>query len=635
MYLYHDNRLIAINSYTGLSLTMFIADPIVATVTCLPTSCVTATQNDYIVTFNLPHNLLGSSEIRIDYTDYSVTPNPNCTSTTNSMLTGPVLCSILPNPGSFVSVVNFNSIAALQKVEIKIPLQNNAVTGVRNWRVTTYYVRGSYYYVNGDTGLFPHTPGCTVVGAAVVTNVPWPTWFHKFQRTRSGSYGPLVFIYQSTVTLTQSTPGDYVLIRIPTAFQFATSEKVASWGMDYPYLWDFKINAGNNEIRVWAPKTIDIVAGTRYNINITTLNALLNVNGFLYPNQIPGNYFATIEVYKANSLIEQGNAQIFVFMPNFPRFETKAYLINAGFKASFHVTFQLASAYNYGASPQQAFIFRVPTATYKYRQRINLFADDAGTGLTNGSPINCHFYDVASRNPLSATCYFYKGSQDSGIPAYVQLMLSGTLAAANSYSITFDGFKHPTTSTDDMGVEPALEFYAPGGAWTYTGVDYDYTIATDNTFTLQNAYTPAPAWDTMIIGSTNIGVNIYFTPPVNMYSFQPSNGIGWADYLNIRVPSRLRPELQPHHQGQHRQSHRWTDRLRGVLSRKQLAHLESQCRHSQCGNDLPDQASERQPSQQSSPRAGHQDARRPRPRAEDRDHLRSQHRVHCTSNRSI
>ena len=535
-FIYHDTRLIAVNKHTGLSLTMFIADPIVATVNCLPTSAVTNTQNEYIVTFILPHNLLGKSEIRIDYTDYTVTPNPNCTSTTNSMLTGPVLCSILPNPTSFSSVINFDPIAPLKKVEIKIPLQNNAVIGARNWQVRTYYLRGSYYYVNGDSTPFPHVPSCTVVGAAATTNVPWPTWFHKFQRTRYNTYGPLVFIYQSSVTLTKSTAGDYVLIKIPTAFTFATAEKAASWDFHYPYQWDFKINAGNNEIKLWAPKTIDIVAGTRYSVNITTLNALLDVNGFLYPNQIPSHYMASITVYKGGSAVEQGQAKIFVFKPNFPRFETKAYLINAGYKAAFNVMFQLASSYSYGAVAQLAFRFRIPTATYKHRQIINLFADDAGTGKNNGDPINCHFYDVATRNPQSASCFFYKGSQDNGIPAYVELMLTGNLAAANSYAITFDGFKHPAVATDNMNVESSLEFYAPGGVHTYTGIEYDYTIATDSTFTLQNGYTPAPAWDTMIIGSTNIGVNIMFTSPVSMYKFQPANGYGWADYLIIEFP---------------------------------------------------------------------------------------------------
>ena len=537
MYLYHDTRLIAVNRYTGLSPTMFIADPITGTVNCLPTSAVTMTQNEYIVTFILPHNLLGKSEIRIDYVDYSVTPNPNCTSTTNSMLTGPVKCSILPNPGSFSSVIDFDPIDKAKKVEIKIPLQNNAVLpGPRNWRIRTYYLRGNYYYVNGDSQPFNHAAGCNVVATAAATVVPWATWFHKFQRTRTGERGPLVFIFESSVTLTKSTPGDYVLIRIPTAFQFEKAQKAASWDMHYPYLWEFKVVGSNHEIKVWAPKTIDIVAGTRYMINITTLNGLSDVNGFIYPPQLPNHYTAQIEVIKGGVLTEMGDAKIFVFRPNFPKFETKAYLINAGYKAAFNVQFQLPSAYTYGATPKLAFRFRIPTATYKYRQRINLFADDAGTGKNNGDTINCHFYDVTTRNPVSATCYFYKGSQDSGIPAYVELMTTASLAASTSYAITFDGFKHPATATDNMNVEPSLEFYDTAGVHQFTGIDYDYTISTDSTPTFQNAYSPAPVWDTMIIGSTNVGVNLKFVSPVPLYKFQNTNGVGWADYLIIEFP---------------------------------------------------------------------------------------------------
>lgn len=116
MYIYRHTRLIAMHKFTGLASAMFIPDPIVATINCLPTTPIQSTPNEYIVTFALPHNLLSKSEIRIDYVDYDVDANPNCTSTSTSALTGSIYCSILPPTDTFASVIGFDAIAALQTV---------------------------------------------------------------------------------------------------------------------------------------------------------------------------------------------------------------------------------------------------------------------------------------------------------------------------------------------------------------------------------------------------------------------------------------------------------------------------------------------------------------------------------------
>ena len=76
MYVFRHTRLIAKHKYTGMALTMFTADPIVPTINCLPTTPIQSTSNEYIVAFNLPHNLLDKSEIRIDYVDYDIDANP-------------------------------------------------------------------------------------------------------------------------------------------------------------------------------------------------------------------------------------------------------------------------------------------------------------------------------------------------------------------------------------------------------------------------------------------------------------------------------------------------------------------------------------------------------------------------------
>lgn len=46
--------------------------------------------------------------------------------------------------------------------------------------------------------------------------------------------------------------------------------------MHYPYLWDFQTTATEHVIKVWAPKTLDVDANTRYMLNLTTLNGLNN-----------------------------------------------------------------------------------------------------------------------------------------------------------------------------------------------------------------------------------------------------------------------------------------------------------------------------------------------------------------------
>jgi hypothetical protein len=530
---FHDGRLISRVRH-NLASPMFIPDPIVATVNCLPVNPVEYTATEYLVRFTLPHNLLVKSEIRIDYPFYDLTPDLNCTSTTTSQLAGPLTCSLTAAPFTFSSTVGFDAIPANRIVELKIPLLNQAAAGIRQWRVRTYYLRGGYYYVNGEAPLFNHVaPACTVVASAPPLGVPWNTWFHKFQRTRTGSFGPIVFHFESKVTLAQSTIGDYVLVKIPLAFTFRPAEKVAMWDDHYPYLWEFRTDATHHLIKVWAPKTVDVTLNTRYTLNITTLNGLQNINGLLHPAQ--GTYLAQIEVYKANALVEVGTTPIFVFAPNLPRFECASYLMNAGFKASFRCLLTVPTTTTYTA--QKAFTFKLPTATYKYMQRIRLFPDDGGSGLANNAPINCHLWLQSSMGDLGASCTLVKGSQDFGTPASVHMTLSSTLTANLVYVAVFDQFVHPAVGDDDKNVEPSIEWYNTGGVLQRTGIDYDYTIVTDTNYDTLSNY-PAPNWDSLKVGQTLITFRITFqTPPApTLGRFQTANGQGWTDYLILEFP---------------------------------------------------------------------------------------------------
>ena len=536
VFLYHDTRLLATYDYSNLSPTMFVADPITATVTCVPTSPIQFTSTEYIVTFNLPHDLLSKSEIRIDAEDYDQTANPNCTSTTNSLLAGNVLCYLTAPADQFASVIGFNAITRTSKVEIKLPLLNRAAAGIRKWRIRTYYLRGGYYYMAGDSGLTStHTAGCTVVAAPATVITPWATWFHKQYRTRSTQTGPLNFIFETSVTLTKNTAADYIIVTIPDTFVFAKAQKAASWDMHYPFQWDFVTSGGFHTIKIWPPKTIDIAAATRYVVNITTLNALQNMNGLVYPDQASSPYQATIRVYKSNALVESGVAKIFVFKPNFVAYESKTYLMNANYKAAILTRFQVAA--NAGPYTNKMFLkFRLPTVTYTNRQMTNLFADDAGTGLQNGDQINCLLTTTASITSIPVTCYFYKGSQDLGTPATVEMWLtSASISSTLVYQALFDGFTHPALGDDDKHVETSLEFYNPAGTWLYTGIDYDYTIVTDTTPDTVTGVA-APSWAVNTLNTLSTSFTITFTSRVALNKYQPANGLGWADYLIIEFP---------------------------------------------------------------------------------------------------
>jgi hypothetical protein len=549
--IFHDGRLISRVRH-DLASPMFIPDPIVATVNCLPINPVELTSTEYLVRFTLPHNLLVKSEIRIDYPFYDLTADLNCTSTTTSQLAGPLTCSLTPAPFTFSSTVGFDAIPANRIVEIKIPLLNQLAAGIRQWRVRTYYLRGGYYYVNGEAPFFNHVaPACTVVASAPPLGVPWNTWFHKFQRTRTGFFGPIVFHFETKVTLTQSTIGDYVLVKIPIAFTFRPAEKVGMWDDHYPYLWEFRTDATHHLIKIWAPKTVDVLMNKRYTLNITTLNGLQNINGLLHPAQ--GTYLAQIEVYKANVLAEVGTTPIFVFAPNLPRFECASYLMNAGFKSSFRCL--LDSARHYHLRRAEGLHFKLPTTTYKYMQKIKLFADDGGSGLTNNAPINCHLWLQSSMADLGASCTIVKGSQDFGTPASIHMTLSSTLTANVIYVIVFDQFAHPALGDDDKNVEPSIEWYNPAGVLQRTGIDYDYTIVTDNSYDTLSGY-PAPNWDAYKVGSDTDHLPNHL-PDATCPNFRqiPARQRPGLDRLpHTGVPRRLYPQLQRQH---HRKTHHW------------------------------------------------------------------------------
>jgi hypothetical protein len=216
--------------------------------------------------------------------------------------------------------------------------------------------------MNGDTGLIDHANNCRVLASPPATNVYWPEMFHDTDRTRCTETGPILFLIETGVTLTQNTPDDYIEVRIPNDFVKSGAEFVAQWNEDYASSWTFTPGATHSVAVIRAPKTKDINANERYTMNITTLNGLQETNGWIYP-ATQGIYYADIGVYKAGVLVEEGNAKIFAFQQDFEKFESKNYLINAGFRSSFFTTLIPGAA----LPANGKFIFKLPTATYKYK----------------------------------------------------------------------------------------------------------------------------------------------------------------------------------------------------------------------------------------------------------------------------
>jgi hypothetical protein len=216
--------------------------------------------------------------------------------------------------------------------------------------------------MNGDSGMVDHADNCKVLADAPATNLYWPEMFHDTDRTRCGETGPLLFLIETGYTLTMDTVDDYIEVSIPNEFVKSGAEFVAQWNEDYASSWTFTPGATHNVAVIRAPKTKDINANERYTMNITTLNGLRETNGFVYPDN-QGIYFADIRVFKAGILVEEGSAKIFAFQENFEKFESKSYLINSGFRASFVNTFIPGAALGAGGT----YIFKLPTTTYKYK----------------------------------------------------------------------------------------------------------------------------------------------------------------------------------------------------------------------------------------------------------------------------
>lgn len=531
-FLYHDGRLVGRYQHTNIHTLSYIPDVIVPTINCIPTDPIQFTDTEYLINFALPHDLLSKSEIRIDYPDYDLTTSITCSSTTNSMLTGQVACDIIADPDRYSSTYNFNAPLMDDVVEIKLPLKNpaqGAAPILRPFQIRTYYIHDNgYYYMNGDSGMIDHADNCKVLASPAVTSLYWPEMFHHTDRTRCGETGPLLFLIETGTTLTQNTPDDYIEVRIPLDFVKSGAEFVAQWNEDYASSWTLNSDATHYIAVIRAPKTKDINANERYTMNITTLNGLRETNGFIYPaNQ--GTYFADIKVFKAGVLVEEGNAKIFAFQADFENYESKSYLMNAGYRASFLNTFVPGAA----LPANGKFIFKLPTTTYKYKQRVNLFDDDAGRGYNNGDTVSCHCkIDGTYEAP---NCLFYKGSQENGLPARVEMTNLPAIGAAALVELTFDGFAHPAIGDDNKNVEASVEFHDNGGNHLFTGIDYDYTIVTDTTFDQVSGYAE-PTFDSNVIGTTNTGMVIQFRTPVTLTQYQAGSGVGWADYLIIEFP---------------------------------------------------------------------------------------------------
>ena len=121
-----------------------------------------------------------------------------------------------------------------------------------------------------------------------------------------------MFLVELAHVLTMSTVNDFVEIKIPISFVKNGAEFVAQWNDDYASSWTFTTDTTHNIMRIRAPKTKNINANQRYTLNVTTLNGLSEINGWMYP-LTQGIYIAEIRVFKANVMVQESTTNIYVF----------------------------------------------------------------------------------------------------------------------------------------------------------------------------------------------------------------------------------------------------------------------------------------------------------------------------------
>lgn len=306
---------------------------------------------------------------------------PFCLNTSSSLLSGNIACTV---NGSFADVRAFNTLAANSFIEIKVPFTNpvyNAAITSRNWRIKSYFkASGGYYYLNGDSGAFPHVnPKCNVVSASSSgpsSSAYWPQMYHKHNITRTAETSPIHFSLQFTSSFSTNA-GNYVTVTIPNSFTLALAEFVAMWDDIYFARTVSQATSGGNLVfTVYFHKdTLTISTGQKYELTLTTLNAQNNANGFRYPTT-QGTYNAKVQLYdSSNALLSSSDMPIYVFKTDFTRFESRALTISKGFKNILFISFLSTNSVAAGSTLN----IKVPVVSYDYMGLKDLFDEGGGS----------------------------------------------------------------------------------------------------------------------------------------------------------------------------------------------------------------------------------------------------------------
>ena len=535
-YVFHHTRLIRIVRLLNFGGVLMDADPINnVELNCAEAMPRENQQADYLAKFQLPHLLRNDAQLKIESFEYNEVV-PSCSNTANSLLQGDITCIV---DNTHAHVEGFSELPADNFIEISIPFTNpayDAANEVREWQITSYFKASSgFFYLRGDSGLFEHvSPRCDIVelaGGPADASLYWPDMVHKYNYIRTEEIGPVHFLLQFPISFT-ITDDHYVKVTIPDVFVLAEAQFVGIWDdKDFARKWTHDEIAANHEFTIWFQKTGSIDSSQKYKLTLTTLNAQNNNNGFVYPDT-QDIYTANVKLYSPGDTLEsESDIPIYVFKTDFVTFESKALVVNSGFKNMLFISFISDDAVAAGSELK----VKVPVTSYDYMGLKEIFDDDGGNNLQTGTILNCYIKEPAVA--FVPTCTFSKGSRLQQTP--ITITLSGITAQINAntlVNLVIDGLRNPDEGNDDKHVYMSLEYH--NGAHLYTGIDYDFTII--NAALIVNTGLDAPVFTSDQIGNTNIELTLDFSCSNDLDVYDAATGVGHADYLILEFPDGYR-----------------------------------------------------------------------------------------------
>lgn len=155
---------------------------------------------------------------------------------------------------------------------------------------------------------------------------------------------------------------------------------------------------------------------------------------------------------------------MFVPHTDFNRFTSNTIIQNAGEKTLIIISVEPSLPVGGAGS----LVLYVPTRS---EELVNVYANDLGSGIIDGAPINCQ--NIA--NIAGISCILNLGNQATGVPARITVSGFAGLAAGTLYQFFIDQIVNPSPGGDNKHVVMRLEAWN-GGLIINSGLHYDGTI---------------------------------------------------------------------------------------------------------------------------------------------------------------